>query len=140
MPSDPRLVKLLAVQKDLIEKLQAVTQELDDLLGGKAGTADLLKRLEAHFDQVWCVRYATGQHGRYVWAYAKDRPQMKRLIKTLGVEEIERRMIAYLKNDDSFYVKARHPFGLFVASINSTFARGPECHSRRPTLSRRYHV
>jgi len=43
---------------------------------------------------------------------------MKRLLKMLEVEEIEGRMWRYLQNNDPFFAKNRHTFGLFVASVN----------------------
>lgn len=122
--STEKLVKLLAVQRDLVDKLTAVHEEMDAILAGKAGIGEILKRLEAHYDSVWAVRYAPGETGRYVWQYAKDRPHLKRLVKKLGVDELEIRMVNYLKNPDPYYTKARHPFGLFVASVNTHASEG----------------
>ncbi len=119
------LGKLMATQRDYLDKLNAIAGEIETIMGGGVGIAMLLKRLEAHYDTCWSVRYSHGQRSYYVWAYVKDRPQMKRLIKMLGVEEIERRMIAYLKNDDPFFVKARHSFGLFVSTVNQHTAESP---------------
>jgi hypothetical protein len=120
------LAKLIVKLGELRAQETEILEEVDRLLKGHAGIGELLKRLYAHFDRVWSVRYSSGQTKYYVWSYAKDASQMKRLIKMLGVEEVERRMIAYLKNDDPFYTKARHSFGLFVASINSHTAESPE--------------
>ena len=119
------LAKLIAKLGELRAQETEILEEVDRLLKGHAGIGELLKRLYAHFDRVWSVRYSSGQTKYYVWSYAKDASQMKRLIKMLGVEEIERRMIAYLKNDDPFFVRARHSFGLFVSTINS-HAESPE--------------
>ena len=44
---------------------------------------------------------------------------MKRLLKLLEFGELVRRMGVYLRSDDPFYVKSRHGFGVFVATINS---------------------
>lgn len=113
-----KLTKLRALQAEHLEKAAACGTEMDALLSGGAGIGEILKRLERHFNQVWSVRYAPGGKGGYVWQFAKDVPNLKRLLKTLTVDDIERRMLAYLQNADPFFVKARHSFGLFVSTIN----------------------
>jgi len=120
-----KLVPLVTLQKELTEKLQAVTTEIDTLLGGGVGMGQKLKDCEAAFDQAWCERYAPGQRGRYVWAYQRDRPQMKRLITMLGVDELKIRMANYLVNDEAFYMRARHSFGAFVSSVNAHAKAAP---------------
>lgn len=97
------------------EKEDAIHAELDALLGGEPGIGAMLKQIEAHYDELWRVRYSTP----YVWNFARDVPQLKRLIKALGVEQLELRMGSYLKNSDPFYLKSKHSFAVFVASINS---------------------
>ena|SRR3990172_1700566 len=119
-----KLQKLVVELRETQAKTYALVEEIDALLGGAAGIGAQLKAAYLAFDAVWCSRYAPGQTGRYVWAYMKDAPQMKRLIKGIGSEELGRRMVRYLANDDAFYTKARHPFALFVASIN-THASAP---------------
>lgn len=114
-----KLVKVLGVGRELHGKLGEILDELDALLGGKPGIAAALKEFEGIYDALWCERYAKGEHGRYVWRYVQDRPHTKRLLKTLGLEELSRRADVYLRSNDPFYLKARHPFGLFVSSINS---------------------
>jgi len=116
--------KLLEVQKDLVDKLGAVTTEIFDLLAGGAGTAATLKDLATAFDELWCIRYAHGQTGRYVWTHVKDMPQMKRLIRTLGADELKARFARYIQNGDDFFTSRRHPFGLFVATVNQHAAPG----------------
>jgi len=119
-----KLAKLLAVGKDLHGKLGAVLEEIDEVIGGGAGIASQIKMFEAGFDAVWCERYARGQTGRYVWRFSSDVPQIKRLLKMLGLDELKGRVIRYIANDDPFLVRARHPFGLFVSGINSYAGEG----------------
>ena len=114
-----RLAKLVEAERELIEQLHDINEEKRRLLNGEPGIADKLRRLEIHFDAMWCARYTPGEVGCYVWSFAKDRAQLKRVIKILSVEEIEMRMTNYVKNDEPFYARARHPFQMFVASINS---------------------
>lgn len=113
------LVKLGKLHEALVElkgKEQAILDEMETLLTGGVGIGAILRRLEAHFSECWAVRY----RGPYGFHRVKDVPQLKRLIKLLGVEEIERRMITYLKNDEPFFCKpgVKHSFGAFVATVN----------------------
>lgn len=102
--------KLLEVQ----EQERAIVEEMGNLLSGGPGIGEILKRLESHFSKCWQVRY----RGAYAFNFAKDVPQLKRLIRLVGVEELERRMLRYLQNDEQFFLKARHSFGAFVSSVN----------------------
>lgn len=113
------LRKLWDARKAKQGELEALDQEIERVLNGEAGIGETLKRLEAAFDAVWCGRYAPGQTRRYIWRRDQDVPHLKRLLRSLSADELERRFVAYLQNDERFYVAARHPFGLFVASINS---------------------
>ena len=114
-----KLVKLIEKQHELLAHLHALTDEMDAILAGKASIGTLVKRAEQQFDAMWCIKYAPGESDRYVWQYAKDRKNMKRLIHTLGFTELSKRMERYLASDEPFYVRARHEFRLFVASINT---------------------
>jgi hypothetical protein len=117
-----KLVKMLEVARDLHEKMAAVLEECDELLGGGAGLAAQIKAFERAFDEAWGRRYAAGQHGRYVWRYAADVPNIKRLLKQFkpnGLEELTKRANRYLSTEDDFLKRNRHPFGLFVSGVNS---------------------
>ena len=115
----------------------------DRPFGGGPGMGALLARLEAHFDACWCARYQSP----YVWAHFKDKPQMKRLLKTLTVEEIEARMVSFLCSEEPFVLRARHSFAVFVASINALpglhvpvpigCAHTPPCGSEQTHTARR---
>jgi hypothetical protein len=110
-----KLKALVFELRELQTKEAALTDEIDSLLGGGAGVGALMKRLEETFGALWRARYGVP----YMWTYTKDRPQLKRLLRALAVDEIEARMGTYLKSTDSYYVGARHNFSLFVASINN---------------------
>lgn len=116
------------------EKEDALDGEIERLLQGGAGIGSLLKRFQQHFDRAWGVRYAGGETGKYVWTFAKDVPQQKRLIGKIGIEEMERRVMVYLMDADEYYVRARHPFGLFVTNVNRFAERAGE-HSDSFALS-----
>lgn len=112
--------KLLEVAQQRHTELGSVLKEIDTLLGGGVGIGDLLKQAEKAFEAAWSSRYP----GAYLWQYAKDRMQMKRLIQSLGLEELGARFGRYVRNDDPFFTRARHSFGAFVASVNQHAAEG----------------
>jgi len=112
------VAKLLEKAKELQEHQAAILEEIDAILGGRAGTAAKLKAIEKGFDERWCNRYAKGQSGVYVWNYVRDRPHMKALLRKMDVDELLTRADRYLRSEDGFHVKNRHSFGLFVSSIN----------------------
>lgn len=98
----------------------AIAEEMGALLNGAEGIGDKLKRLEGSFSTLWQGRYGSA----YVWAYVKDRPQMKRLIAHMDEADIEGRMCNYIRDADAYLVKARHSFGLFVSQINRYASAG----------------
>lgn len=110
---------LLVAYRELIDKLTAVHDEMDSLIAGRSGIAINLKEMEAAFDAAWCTRYAPGDSNRYLWAYQKDRPHMKRFIQQIGCAELPARFFAYIKHEDKFLLEHRHPFKLFVLNVNS---------------------
>ena len=121
MATDPAEKRLKAVTPLLVklrEQLAGVYQTMDEVLqtvGGEASFHDVMKTLSKHFETVWSARYG---HSQYAWQYAKDRPQMKRLLRLMNAEEVQARMTRYLQNNDAFFTKNRHTFGLFVSTIN----------------------
>jgi len=114
-----KIAKLIELGRELQEKQAAVLDEIDAIIGGKAGIGADMKAVQAAFSAAWSHRYAPGFGDSYVWNHRSDAPQVKRLIKRLGVEEIVRRAAVYIRNEDPFYVSRRHSFPLFVSSINS---------------------
>ena len=131
-----RMIKLLEEAAIQQEKMTAIITEAQTLVQGGDGIGVTLKRLEAYFDGVWASRYAPDLTVHYVWRFAQDRAALKRLLKALDVDEIERRMERYIRSDEAFYVRARHPFAMFVAAVNS-FAAAPappdrSCHHDPP--------
>lgn len=115
-----KLGKLFEALEDLQEKQGAIVKEIASLLGGGPGFGALLKQAERSFAAVWGERY----RGAYLWRYAVDRPNLKRLIASLGIEELEIRMARYIRDEDAFLVRQRHPFGLFVRQVNQYASEG----------------
>lgn len=109
------MVKLVTHMREQHRNLGALIDEFDALLAGKAGTGEQLRELYNFWNVLWCA-----QHGSdYVFTFQKDAPQMKRLLKMLGVDELKHRITNYLKTREPFYFDKKHPFGMFVATINS---------------------
>lgn len=147
MASDPRakLLKLLDARQELSEKMAAIDAEMRALVTGDEGIGDKLKRLCRHYSEAWETRYGTP----YVFAFAKDMPQWKRLLRSMSADEIDARILSFIKSDDKFYLQTRHAFGVFVKSINSlaglpapTFAAGcahePRCADAAVCTNRKY--
>lgn len=110
-----KLTALYQALRETQAKEFEITEEIGRVLAGDPGIGDKLKDVEAHFATLWRERYK----GAYVWAYVKDRPQMKRLIRELGsVDELKARIASYFVNGDPFYAQARHSFALFVSTVN----------------------
>jgi len=110
-----KIGKLLEVARELHTKTGDVIAEIDALLGGRAGIGATMKVIESAFAEAWTNRY----QGTYLWTPTRDKPHLKKLAKQLGEDETIRRIANYIRNDDVFYIKTRHSFGAFVASINS---------------------
>lgn len=110
-----KLKSIVLALRETQTKVNELTDEIDALLGGGAGVGAMMKRLEETYGALWRSRYGVP----YMWSYTKDRPQLKRLLKALAVEEIEARMGNYLKSGEAYYGAARHNFSLFVATINN---------------------
>lgn len=123
-----KIVKLIELGHELHQKSAEVLAEIDALIGGKAGIGAEMKQAEAAFSDAWCYRYAPGYGKGYEWNFKADKPHVKRLVKRHGVEEFKRRALAYMRNDDHYYVRARHPFGLFVHSWNTHVSLAETVH------------
>ena len=117
-----QVMKLFVLHRELMEKLKAVASEMDDILEGKAWLGQRIKLFEDRYKATWATRY----HGEYLFTQPRDRAALKRLLKALTDEELYTRVWNYVKNDDPFYVKARHSFPLFVAAINSLASPLPQ--------------
>lgn len=120
MADDPRakLLKLLEALRELDEKRTAIYAEMDTLLAGGEGIGAKITRLKAHFQACWRDRYKSN----YSFAnHAMVGASYKRWLLKEGHTEadIEARHFAYMKSDDSFYTRARHPFEIFVKGFNS---------------------
>ena len=109
-----KLITLVTTGRDLLEKAEAILQEIDTLCAGGASIGEQLKALQ----QAWNTAWSTRHGGVYLFTFAKDVPAMKRLLKAFALDDLQVRMVAYMKDEDPFYVRAKHPFGVFAANVN----------------------
>ena len=121
-----KLAEYLHLQRELLDKLAAITQEMDDLLAGKAGIGQKLKACYAAYDAAWGHRYANGSGGHYQFNFREDAPHLRRFLRTMSVDELSRRFVAYISDAEPFLVTRRHPFSLFVRNINQYALAGKD--------------
>ena len=120
-----KVKKLLGLVLEHHQQDAAIIAEINELLGGGIGIGEKLKQLYTAFDELWGHRYAKGEPGHYVWNFRADAPNAKRLLQLLGLEEVQRRAASYLKDDDDYLRKAKHPFLLFVRNVNNYAHEAP---------------
>jgi len=109
-----KLAKLYDKLREAQEKQYAITEEIGQLISGNPGIGSLLKAAEARMGAVWGESY----HTPYLWDYKRDRPNLKRLLVTLGLEELVVRWSRYLQDPEPYYARARHPLALFLNNVN----------------------
>jgi hypothetical protein len=111
------MAKMVPLMREHHEKLGALIEEFEAVTGGGPTIGDKLKHLEAYWSELWEARYSEP----YVWPsdeYAKSRGQWKTLLKKLPIDALKRRIVNYFRNGEEFFRAKKHPFGLFVATIN----------------------
>ncbi len=114
-PDRQKAITLVSALADKLKEVELLRAELAAVLGGHPGIGDKLSECESTFGALWKLEYGTD----YVWSRLKDRAQWKRLLLTLSVEELGARSASFMANKEPFYVKQRHSFGTFVATVNS---------------------
>lgn len=107
--------KLLPALREEHEKIGALIEELEAVTGGAATIGEKIKELETHFATTWEWRYKEP----YAWTdFARTRSQWKTLLRKLPMPVLVSRVTNYIHNNEPFYVDRKHPFGLFVSTIN----------------------
>lgn len=113
-----KIAGLLKIAFERIDEAVRILHEVDHLNGGGAGIGAKMEAIAEGFGKAWESRY---EGEKYAWNQnSKDRPAMKRLLHELSVDEIVRRAWVYITKPgyQDFYVSRRHPFLVFVGSIN----------------------
>lgn len=127
------LAKILPVMRELHEKQGAMIEEFEAIVGGGPTIGDKLKHFETYWSELWAWRYGEP----YAWPasgneYAKHRGQMKTLFKKLTLDGTKRRAANYMRNSEDFFTSKKHPWGLFVATINQHVNAREEELAQRP--------
>lgn len=122
--------KLLPALREEHARLGTLIDELEACTGGNATIGEKLKDAERHFSQLWEERY----HEPYAWVdIPKSRGQLKTLFRKLSPEIVNGRISKYLANNDPFFTDRKHPFGLFVATVNQHVVAHEQSLLVRPT-------
>ena len=105
----------------LVEKLREVqaqtydiAEEMQRLLSGDPGIGARMQQVMASWQTAWDSRY----HAKYVWNGTVDPRHIKRLLKSFTPSDLQIRILHYIKSEDPFCAARRHPFALFVATVN----------------------
>lgn len=106
---------LLAKLEELQATQAAIVGEIATLMSGGPAIGELMKRARLKFDE---VRMGRGYVGVYLWAKKHEHIQLSRLIKLLGIEELEARMVRFARSNDPWFSKTSHSFGAFAAAID----------------------
>lgn len=114
---------LVALEEEYQGKRQAIHAEMAAILGGGEGIGAKLGRLKRAYSELWQHRHGPGP---YVFNHAVDTGHLKRFLRTHTEAQIEQGFVEYLRRDDAFYIRGKHPFLLFVKGFNEfAAARGP---------------
>lgn len=111
----PQLETLLKQIRATQDKLAEQVDALEAALLGEATIGQEAKAALAHFKTAWEKRY---RGERYVPNYASEIPACKRMLAGVTLEDLKARQLRYLHDADPFYVKAKHPLGLFEKHLN----------------------
>lgn len=126
------LAKLVPIMREEWAKLGAMIDEFDALTGGKATIAEKLKEVETRWIDLW-----SAEHGEpYVFTdFAKSRGQIKTLLrKGLSAAQIVSRLTVYITGPNEYYRTRKHPWDLFIATINEHVRAGGDGDlAERPT-------
>lgn len=109
-----RLAKLADAFRANQAKGYELFEEMQAVLAEEATPGQLARRALETFGKLWTERYKA----KFLASHARDLASLKRILKTLSVEDIEGRMRAYLKDQDRFIASTNHSLPLFVSSAN----------------------
>lgn len=144
-----RFKALTAKLRELHSQQDDILREMQTIADGGVSVADKVKRVETFFQAEWESVYG----GAYAWRYSVDVPNIKRLLRSIDVEELLRRIENFFGNREDFYRKGRHTFGMFVATVNTHASYGadtdanafdleppPDCKHKPPCKTDQQHT
>lgn len=106
-----QLEKLTGDLKTIIARGHDTLLHIDRVLKGENPVGEL-------FD-FWKTQWRATYRADYVFENRKDAGQFNRLLKALPVGVVKRLLLAYLRDDDPFLVRNKHPLNLFWSRVNT---------------------
>jgi hypothetical protein len=103
---------------ELLAELRALI-EAEPTIGQNA------KRILDYFVEHWKRKFPGEQ---YVVNGAKDMASLKRILKTLPVEEVAARVRSYFRQTERFIVEGKYSLPIFCASINKLTTGNPSTY------------
>lgn len=111
----PVLVKLLDALLEVREKEDQILAEISTLLNDGEGVGAKLRRVKA----AWCAIWSERHKEQCSFDHVKHTPWLKKKLAEYPEEQIIAKIQSYVTNDEAYYVRARHPFGMFMTNFNT---------------------
>lgn len=115
MSDEERKIKQLVARVDAAMNFNAKMHDellaIKRALEGSNPTGEIFQ----HFSESWERRY----RAKYVFNGAVDGNHIKRLLKVFDVPTLKARISRYIADDDTFPVKNKHAFNVFIGRVNS---------------------
>ncbi len=121
MANDPRekiggiLDALVADETERRQRFDLAVAEIRALMGGEATIGERLKRVKGTICAAWSEAYKE----RCDFDHVKHTGWLKKKMTEHGDDVVIAKYHSYLANGETFYVKARHPFGMFMTNFNT---------------------
>lgn len=96
-------------------KRQAIYAEMAAALGKGEGIGSRLQRLKAY----WCLIWTERHKEKIEFDHVAHTGGLKKKALAFTNSQIETKMANYLACDEAYYVRARHPFGLFLKTFDT---------------------
>lgn len=112
---DRKRRRFIASLNEQIATLTRCRDDLVKLLNTFEGS-NPVKDVLTFFDERWMQAYRSQEHYKFIDA---DAGNVKRLLKTLDVNTLQRRIARYLNDGDRWLVEQKHPMNIFVKRVNS---------------------
>jgi len=71
------------------------------------------------FDETWMARYTAPLDTHYEFNRSVDPATVKRWLKSMDVATLKNRITRYFADRDDFLVRHKHPFHMFIKTINT---------------------
>lgn len=110
-----KVISLVEHICELREQESALIQEVMTILAGGEPLGMRLKKLKAQWCDLWQERHKE----KCAFDHVSHTGGLKKKLLTYGDDVVRAKMVSYLASDDPYYVRARHPFGLFLKTFDT---------------------